>query len=229
VLFATTVNFNTKLKEDTSFGQPIVEFAPSSMGARDFQKLAREMISLEAPALPASDDMIKHVEQMAAEAERLLATTATLIGNGRGSTGSGDRPKDQTRQQSTTQPQPATRAPTTVAAASARPAPASHEEIAAKIEAIYGVRQGDDGIVFRSHLPEAKQVQIAGDFNDWMPHTLPMNRDDRTGGDYVAKLHLPTGRYRYRLVIDGRWSHDAANPHVETNEYGELNSIVEVR
>jgi len=74
--------------------------------------------------------------------------------------------------------------------------------------------------------PEAHEVQLAGDFNDWMPHTTPMRRI--ATGDFEARLRLPKGRYRYRLVVDGRWSHDHHNPLVEANEYGELNSVLEV-
>ena len=197
-IFSTIINFNTKLKEGASFGQPIVEFAPASMGARDFQKLAREMMAAEPVAATPTDEMLKHVEKMAAEADRLLATTATLVGQA---------------------PKPGHTGAETI--------PASHEQISAKIEAIYGARQTPEGVLFRSRLPEATQVQIAGDFNDWMPHTLPMTPDNGDG-DFVARIKLPSGRYRYRLVIDGRWSHDPANPQVETNEYGELNSIVDV-
>jgi len=196
MLYSTIVNFNTKLKEGASYGQPIVEFAPSSSGARDFQKLAREVMESE-PAVASTEEMLQRVEEMAAEADRLLATTAKLVTKG---------------------------AATAVAAP---PQPVSHEEIQAKIDAIYGARQTNEGIVFRSHLPDAEQVQLAGDFNDWMPHTAPMSRAD--GGDFVRTMPLPVGRYRYRLVIDGRWSHDPANPHVEMNEFGELNSVVEVR
>jgi len=104
--------------------------------------------------------------------------------------------------------------------------PASDEEIDRKIEAIYGVRQDGDVVIFRSRNPDASEVQVAGDFNDWMPHTTPMRR--LPDGDFEARLRLPKGRYRYRLVIDGRWSHDLYNPESERNEYGELNSIAEV-
>jgi chromosome partitioning protein len=197
-VFSTVLNFNTKLKEGASYGQPIVEFAPSSMGARDFQKLAREILAAE-PSPTSAAEMLKHVEQMASEAERLLATTATLMGSGK--TG-GRRAADQE--------------------------PVSHEEISAKIDSIYGVRQTSEGVVFRNHLPGAQRVQLAGDFNDWMPHTTPM-ASQKGGADFVTMLKLPPGRYRYRLVVDGRWSHDLANPRVETNEFGELNSIVDVR
>ncbi len=103
---------------------------------------------------------------------------------------------------------------------------ASSEEIDRKIEQIYGVKQQGDVVIFRSHNPDASEVQLAGDFNDWMPHTTPML--PLAGGDFEAHLRLPRGRYRYRLVIDGRWSHDHHNPVVETNEYGELNSVLEV-
>ena len=106
------------------------------------------------------------------------------------------------------------------------PPRASDEEIDRKIEKIYGVRQVGEIVIFRSHNPEASEVQLAGDFNDWMPHTTPMRR--LGNGDFEARLRLPQGCYRYRLVIDGRWSHDLHNPRVETNEYGELNSIVEI-
>jgi chromosome partitioning protein len=198
VVLSTVVNFNTKLKEGASYGQPIVEFAPTSVGARDFQKLAREILASE-PAPASTDDLLKHVEQMAAEAEQLLATTATLIG--------GAKP----------------------AGPKVEPArPATHEEISAKIDAIYGARQTEAGVLFRTHSPGAQQVQLAGDFNDWMPHTTPMIPEGR-GMDFAAMVRLPPGRYRYRLVIDGRWSHDQANPLVETNEFGELNSLVDVR
>ncbi len=205
IVFGTVVNFNTKLKEGASYGQPIVEFAPSSAGARDFQMLAREILSSE-PTSTSTEEMLRHVEQMSAEADRLLATTTTLISPGK----TGDRSENESKKP------PAPRQP------------ASHEEISAKIERIYGARQTDEGVVFRCHLPGAQRVQLAGDFNDWMPHSSPMVAD-RNGADFSTTLKLAPGDYRYRLVVDGRWAHDLANPNVETNEFGELNSIVEVR
>ena len=47
-------------------------------------------------------------------------------------------------------------------------------------------------------------------------------------GKWTTKLALPPGRYRYRFVVDGKWTNDPHNGMVETNEYGELNNIVEV-
>jgi len=41
-------------------------------------------------------------------------------------------------------------------------------------------------------------------------------------------LPLNPGRYRYRLVVDGKWITDPNNQYVEINQFGELNNIVEV-
>ena len=60
-LFKTTVNFNTKLKEAASFGQPITEYDSSSKGMRDFQALANE-VTAQAIPIPASKTEIKAVE-----------------------------------------------------------------------------------------------------------------------------------------------------------------------
>jgi len=273
------VNFNTKLKEGASFGQPITEFAPTSMGARDFQKLAREIMAATAASEAPSVDLLEHVERLAADAERLLATTATLVDNRNGTEGRmargsaanfvppastpgpvprlrGDLAQRAVRTEPTSpggsragSPAPAeihrpATPPAATAAAVSRPQPvslgnlaaphklamadqpATPEEIDRKIEEIYGVRQQGEVVIFRTRNLGAAEVQLAGDFNDWMPHTTPFRRLD--GGNFETRLRLPKGRYRYRLVVDGRWSHDVHNPQVETNEYGELNSIVEI-
>jgi chromosome partitioning protein len=43
-LMESTVNFNTKLKEAASFGQPITEYDSGSRGYKDFVNLARELM-----------------------------------------------------------------------------------------------------------------------------------------------------------------------------------------
>ena len=80
IVYNTIVNFNTKLKECASFGQPITEFAPTSMGARDFKNFAKELVARESSGASVPD-IREHVDKLAADAQRLLATTATLVGN----------------------------------------------------------------------------------------------------------------------------------------------------
>jgi chromosome partitioning protein len=47
-MFRTIVNFNTKLKEAASFGQPISEYDPASRGQSDFRALAEEVVASDA-------------------------------------------------------------------------------------------------------------------------------------------------------------------------------------
>ncbi len=46
-MFKTVVNFNTRIKEASSFGQPINEYDPASKGQQDFRMLAQEVIGTE--------------------------------------------------------------------------------------------------------------------------------------------------------------------------------------
>jgi len=98
-----------------------------------------------------------------------------------------------------------------------------------KIEAVYGPIVGPGKVCFVCRAPEARRVQVAGDFNGWRTDdgTADMEPGDRPGL-WRKELRLPPGRYAYRLIIDGRWCADPANPYVESNPYGELNSVVEV-
>lgn len=242
VMFDTIINFNTKLKEGASYGQPITEFAPNSMGARDFLKLSREMMSAESTNTPA-ETILAQAERMAEEADQLLATTASLIKEGEKKNEinqtSQNKHETDTKAKSSdpapTTPSNLNKAPTVQSATAANSPssktiaqptkPSTSEEIDRKIESIYGVMQTPEGILFRHHGDDSHEVQLAGDFNDWMPHTTPMKK---VGKDFEVLLKLDPGRYRYRVVVDGRWSHDKSNPEIETNQYGEWNSIVNV-
>jgi hypothetical protein len=226
-MFTSFVNFNTKLKESTSLGQPITEYDPASSGCKDFMRLARELVGLGSaagttvPSLPAAlvpsapsltpsmpvpmvpvagrpavpdENLLERAEALAADANKLLATTETLLGSSRYS-----------------------KPPRTT------PTPAETER---KIEIIYGVRPRQDGATFVVKADGALSVRLAGDFNAWNPGMTPMQplRD----GAYQVTLPLGPGRYRYRYVVDGRWMRDPANELAATNPYGELDSVVVV-
>ena len=103
------------------------------------------------------------------------------------------------------------------------------QTISQKIEEFYGVRQVPEGLLFVAHFPNAHSVAIAGDFNNWNPDRMVSDSHDGEAADTFRTLvNLKPGRYRYRLVVDGRWQADPHNVYAEPNPFGELDSIVEV-
>lgn len=56
----------------------------------------------------------------------------------------------------------------------------------------------------------ARQVAVAGDFNEWNRSATPMRRDERTGR-WSVTLALHDGEHRYAIVVDAtRWAGDSA-------------------
>jgi chromosome partitioning protein len=81
-------------------------------------------------------------------------------------------------------------------------------------------------IVLKVDAPDAKEVFIAGEFNNWKLDDT--SRMEKTNGCWTKRLNLDSGKYRYRFVIDGNWSEDPANPATQLNSYGTLDSLLEV-
>jgi hypothetical protein len=96
-----------------------------------------------------------------------------------------------------------------------------------KIEEFYGAKQIGAEVIFAVHFDYARSVLLAGDFNNWTPQSTPMITGDRPG-DFRKAIKLPPGRYKYRLVVDGQWVTDPNNRHVELNQFGELDNVVDV-
>ena len=82
-------------------------------------------------------------------------------------------------------------------------------------------------VIFALSAPQAKEVFVTGDFNNWKVDDN--SRMDLKDGNWKKGLRLGLGRYRYRFVIDGKWSEDPNNPEKETNTYGEMDSLIEVK
>lgn len=216
LMMSSFINFNTKLKEGASFGQPITEYESASMGCRDFTKLARELIDMEQHDTAMRDALLLQADHLAARAEELLAGRTNLIAETAPS-----EPQTADANASTADP---SAVPQEVGTGDAAP---DHAEIEAKIEHIYGVTQTPEGVEFHTSLPNAYEVLIAGDFNNWSPQNTRMEKKG-PNGHFMTTMKLSPGRYRYRLVVDGRWTKDPCNDRVEMNEFGELNSIAEI-
>ena len=73
---------------------------------------------------------------------------------------------------------------------------------------------------------ECRRLQLAGDFNNWIP-----DRDVETrnvNGHWQKIFTAEPGVYEYRLIIDGKWQHDPTNAAEIPNELGTINSLLQV-
>ncbi|RPI59148.1 MAG: hypothetical protein EHM48_09335 [Planctomycetaceae bacterium] len=87
------------------------------------------------------------------------------------------------------------------------------------------VTVNDNVAEFSFYRPKAKHVHILGDFNGWREGELPMTRT--ADGNWVAKIHLPAGDFKFRYRVDGQWFIDYAAFGVECGDFG-MDSIVRI-
>ncbi|MDH4321890.1 MAG: isoamylase early set domain-containing protein [Desulfobulbaceae bacterium] len=79
---------------------------------------------------------------------------------------------------------------------------------------------------FTITAPDAKEVFLVGEFNDWCGDDLRMRRFK--GGVFKKSVKLSPGRYEYRFVVDGEWWTDPANPNRSPNSFGSENSVLTI-
>ena len=158
------IHYTIKLKEAACDGKSIVEFDPDGTGAREYLRLA--------------DDV------MAGFAERR-------------------------------------RSETRASASATRP----HQSL--ESDGAHFLDSGLRRVVLRFPTLVGHAVQVAGDFNDWSPDLGVETRDH---GDSLEKvLVVPPGLYQYRLIVDGDWREDPANPARIPNHAGGFNSLLRVQ
>ena len=73
---------------------------------------------------------------------------------------------------------------------------------------------------------DARVVALAGSFNEWNQSQLLFGRE---GGEWVCRVDLKPGVYRYKFVVDGDWILDPANPETDEDEAGNVNNVLEVK
>ncbi len=214
-MFKTVVSFNTKIKEASSFGQPVSEYDPASRGNTDFCSLAEEVLGAQA-----SQERHEFVNTLADQLESISATADELLQSSKPPVELELAP--QTDEMHLALP---VEEFTTAEAAPETPKPL---DTAAKISEYYGVNQVKDAVVFVTLYPRAGSVQVAGDFNNWQPEQTPMQKVGDSGV-WQTEMNLSPGRYRYRLVVDGQWQQDPYNELTELNPFGGFNSVVEIK
>ncbi|MFW6081044.1 MAG: glycogen-binding domain-containing protein [Desulfosalsimonas sp.] len=86
--------------------------------------------------------------------------------------------------------------------------------------------RGRRRVTFRLAEPDAREVGIGGDFNNWETsrHMFKKNSE----GVWEKTLMLAPGRYEYKFMVDGSWRTDPANRVSCDNAFGSCNSVIEV-
>ena len=82
------------------------------------------------------------------------------------------------------------------------------------------------GVTISTRIDSAKTVAVSGDFSQWCPVGIPL---ERNGDDqWHVWLDLRPGEYQYRLLVNGRWcDHPEATRRVP-NGFGTQNCVLSV-
>jgi len=76
---------------------------------------------------------------------------------------------------------------------------------------------------FKFRAQEAKQVFLAGDFNNWNEQSHAMRR---AGEVWSLTLELPPGEHRFKYLVDGFWHNDLEAHKYVPNVWGSDDSVV---
>lgn len=79
---------------------------------------------------------------------------------------------------------------------------------------------------FLIKAPGAKQVSLAGDFNEWSVEQTLMSDDD-DNGVWTVTVPLQPGRYQYKFLVDGeKWLVEPDAPAYQSDGFGGKNSLL---
>jgi hypothetical protein len=79
---------------------------------------------------------------------------------------------------------------------------------------------------FELLAPQAREVFLAGSFNNWSSRATPLKQIGRVR--WVTELSLPPGRIEYRFLVDGQWKEDPKAGDYMPNPVGGFNSVRQV-
>jgi len=250
-LIPTVIRFDAQLRESVSFGQPVVEYAPQSMGAEDYLALGRWLVEAfdpKAARRAKASEVREEMRQGQGEAspvkvspnagETLLATRAAGVAVSEPMMEAVAELKPE--QPLSRAAELAERAARLGERTAAVPASAATPSVAdwARLQAtarvareaasvLFGVRPTGQGMLFVQPAGIGAKLSIAGEFNRWSADAHPMTFNAHLGV-FEACIQLTDGDHQYRLVVDGRWITDPNNPAIAPNPFGDLNSVVSV-
>ncbi len=90
----------------------------------------------------------------------------------------------------------------------------------------FGYQKPLRAVNFICHAPQAKVVNLVGDFNHWNPSANPMKQmPDRS---WLLTLELKHGHHRYAFLVDGVLTLDPQAQGITRNDKGERVSLIPV-
>ncbi len=88
-----------------------------------------------------------------------------------------------------------------------------------------GPRRVSDGVLFQFLSKSAESVEIAGDFNHWIPELLVKRTVE---GLWQKIMPVELKNFRYKFIVDGEWQVDPNQPERKQNAYGGVDSYAEL-
>jgi 1,4-alpha-glucan branching enzyme len=80
--------------------------------------------------------------------------------------------------------------------------------------------------VFSFTAPEARRVELVGDFTHWTKYPLTMQKNHE--GIWRLTIDLEPGAHRYRYLVDGKWQDDPECSLRVPNPYGTHDAVRQV-
>jgi chromosome partitioning protein len=100
-------------------------------------------------------------------------------------------------------------------------------DVVDSVRRLLGARRTSRGVLFVQPITEGGRLSVAGSFNGWCPRSHPMRRNEALGV-FELQVELGPGQHEYKLVLDGRWVSDRYNPMSRPDDFGGVNSLVEL-
>lgn len=90
----------------------------------------------------------------------------------------------------------------------------------------YSAKRTSKPVNFVCHAPDARQVQLTGDFNNWDALASPMQR--QPDGAWFLQVQLHHGHHQYRFIVDGKPALDPRANGVARDAKGDQASLIAV-
>ncbi len=87
-------------------------------------------------------------------------------------------------------------------------------------------KTGRRRVNFSFYAPQAKEVSLVGDFNEWNAKKHMMKKGNQ--GKWEKTVVVKPGTYEYKYVVDGKWQEDTEQPRSLLNSFGTYNNVLTV-